>query len=84
VGPKRRLVVLLDILFPSQNMHIVLSCGLFLVRKNGSIASLDLSDWVCFRYYLCSHSGCCWGSVEVLGLVVVFGVAGVWPPWYSR
>ena len=44
---KLRLVVSLDILFPSRNMRIVLSCGLCLVRRNGSIASLDLMGWVC-------------------------------------
>ena len=81
---KLRLVVSLDILFPSQNMRIVLSCGLFLVHRNGRIASLDLLGWVCFGYVLCCRFGCWWGFIEILDLVVVFGVAEVWPLWYSH
>ena len=84
VGLKQRLDVLLDILFPSRNMSIALSSGLCLVHINGSIASLDLLGWVCFGYCLCCHS-CCWrGSIEMLDLVAVFGVAEVWSLWCSR
>ena len=76
--------MLLDILFPSQNMHIALSSGICLVRRNSSIASLDLLGWVCFGYCLCCHSSCWQGSVEMLDLVAVFGIAEVWTLWYSR
>ena len=78
MGLKRRLPVLLDILFPSQNMHIALSSGLCLVHRNGSIALLDLLDWVCFGYCLFCHSGCWRGSVEMLDLVAFFGIVEVW------
>ena len=84
MGLKRRLPVLLDILFPSQNMHIALSSGLCLVHRNGSIAKLDLLGWVCFGYCLYCHSSYWWGSVEMLDLVAVFGVAEVWSLWYSH
>jgi len=84
VGLKRRLAMLLDILFPSQNMCIALLSGLCLVRRNGSIASLDPLGWVYFGYCLCCHSGCWWGSIEMLDLVVVFGAAEVWSLWCSR
>ena len=83
-GLKRRLVVLLDILFPSRNMHIALSSGLCLVRRSGSIVSLDLLGWVYFGYYLCYHFGCWRGSIEMLDLVAVFGVAEVWSLWNLR
>ena len=76
--------MLLGILFPSRNTHIALSYGLFLVYRNGSIASLDLLGWVCFGYCLYCHSGCWRGSVEMLDLVAVFGVAEVWPLWRSH
>ena len=81
---KLRLVVSLDILFPSRNMRIVLSCGLFPVHKNGCIASLDLLGWVCFGYALYCRFGCWRGFIEILDLVVEFGVAEVWPLWYSH
>ena len=84
MGLKRRLAVLLDILFPSRNMSIALSSGLCLVHINGSIASLDLFGWVCFGYCLYCHSGYWRGFVEILDLVVVFGVVEVWPLWYSH
>ena len=83
MGLKRRLDVLLGILFPSRNTHIALSYGLFLVYRNGSIASLDLLGWVCFGYVLSCSFGCWRGFIEILDLVVVFGVVEVWPLWYS-
>jgi hypothetical protein len=76
VGLKLRLVVPLDILFPSRNMSIVLLCGLFPVHRNGSIVSLDLLGWVYFVYVLYCF-GCWRGFVEILDLVVVFGIAEV-------
>ena len=78
MGLKRRLAVLLDILFPLRDMHIALSSGCCLVRRNASIALLDLLGWVYFGYCLCCHSGCWLGSFEILDLVAVFGVVEVW------
>ena len=87
MGLKRRLVVLLDILFPSRNMHIPLSSSHCLVRRNGSIAPLDLLGWVCFGYCLCCHSGCWQGSIEILDLVAVLalqrcGLYGIDIDWF--
>ena len=87
MGLKRRLAVLLDILFPSRNMHIALSSALCLVYRNGSIASLDLFGWVCFGYCLCCHSSCWQGSIEILDLVAVLalwrcGLYGIDIDWF--
>ena len=41
--------------------------------------SLDLLGWVYFGYDLYCHFGYWWGFAEVIDLVVVFGVAEVWP-----
>ena len=84
MGLKRQLAVLLDILFPLRDMHIALSSGYCLVRRNASIALLDLLGWVCFRHCLCCCCGFWWGSAEMLDLVVVFGVAEVLSLWYSH
>ena len=84
MGLKRRLAMLLDILFPSQNMCIALLSGLCLVRRNGSIASLDLLGWVCFGYYLYYHFGCWRGFAEVFDLIIVFGIVEGWPLWRSH